>query len=60
MALRMLTNQTRQKLQEILSRLELGDSVTLEERIQLNKYSLHIPFIAGKIKKALEESSCES
>ncbi|WP_320674779.1 hypothetical protein [Prochlorococcus sp. MIT 1341] len=55
MALRMLTNQTRQKLQEILSRLELGDSVTLEERIQLNKYSLHIPFIAGKLAQALRK-----
>ncbi len=51
--MRMLTKETRARLQEILTRLANGDEVTLGERIQLQKYSKHIPFIAGLVKQAL-------
>ncbi len=55
MPFRMLTNETRQRLQEIISRIENGEHVSLDERIQLNKYSLHIPFIAGKLTQAMRK-----
>ena len=50
---RILTTETRRKIQEIIDRLASGQKVTLEERIQLKKYSIHIPFIAGKVNQAL-------
>ncbi len=53
MTLRMLTTETRRRIEGIINRLASGDSVTLEERIQLKKYSTHIPFIAGKLSQAL-------
>ncbi len=53
MTLRMLTTETRKRIEEIIERLATGDSVTLDERIQLRKYSIHIPFVAGKIRQAL-------
>ncbi len=52
MPIRMLTTETRRKLEEILDRLSKGDLVTLQERIQLKKYAIHIPFIAGKLTQA--------
>ena len=51
--MRMLTTETRLRLEEILSRLANGEEVSLEERIHLKKYSLHIPFVAGKLAQAL-------
>ena len=53
MTFRMLTTETRRRIEEIIERLATGDSVTLEERIHLKKYSIHIPFIAGKIRQAI-------
>ena len=51
--MRILTTETRRRIEEMIERLATGESVTLEERIQLNKYSLHIPFVAGKLTQAL-------
>ena len=53
MTFRMLTTETRRRIEGIIERLASGHSVTLEERIQLNKYSTHIPFLAGKLSQAL-------
>ena len=54
MTFRMLTTETRRRIEEIIERLATGHPVTLEERIQLKKYSIHIPFVAGKINQALK------
>ncbi len=51
--MRMLTTETRRRIEEIINRLASGKSVTLAERIQLKKYSIHIPFVAGKLTQAL-------
>ena len=51
--MRMLTTETRRRIEEMIERLANRDTITLEERIQLNKYSQHLPFIAGKINQAL-------
>ena len=51
--MRLLTTKTRRKLEDIISRISKGEKVTLNERIDLNKYSNHIPFIAGKLSRAL-------
>ena len=53
MTVRMLTADTRKRVQEILKRLSKGEPVTLAERIQLNKYALHIPYIAGMLIQAI-------
>ncbi len=53
--LRLLTTKTRQRVEEILSRLERGKEVSLEERIQLKKFAMHIPFIAGKLNQAIKK-----
>ncbi len=53
MTIRMLTTDTRRRIEEMINRLGNGQTVSLEERIQLKKYSLHIPFIAGKVAQAL-------
>ena len=53
MTIRMLTTKTRRRIESIIERLALGESVTLEERILLKKYSIHIPFVAGKLAQAL-------
>ncbi len=47
-----LTRETRIRLEEIIQRIENDQLVSLEERIQLKKYSLHVPFIAGKLVQA--------
>ena len=52
--MRVLTTQTRKRVEDILLRLATGEEVSLKERINLKKYSLHIPFIATKLTKALE------
>ena len=51
----MLTTKTRRRIEKILDRLGKGRTVELEEIIQVNKYALHIPFIAKKLKKAQEK-----
>ena len=53
MTVRMLTTETRRRLEGILNRLGNGETVSLQERIQLKKYATHIPFIAGKLTQAL-------
>ncbi len=53
--MRLLTTGTRKKLEEIIRRLGSGSSVSLKERIELRKYSVHIPFIAGKLNQALRK-----
>ena len=55
MTIRMLTTETRRRLEEILSRLGNGETVSLEERIQLRKYATHIPFMAGKLTQAIRK-----
>ena len=53
--MRLLTTEKRMKLEAILNRLSRGSSVSLSERIELKKYSSHIPFIAGKLNQALKK-----
>ena len=55
MTVRMLTTETRRRVEEIISRLGKGEVVSLEERIQLKKYAIHIPFVAGKLAQALRK-----
>ena len=55
MTVRMLTTETRRRLEGILNRLGNGETVSLQERIQLKKYATHIPFIAGKLTQALRK-----
>ncbi|WP_269623385.1 hypothetical protein [Prochlorococcus marinus] len=51
----MLSTETRLRLEEIINRLSVGGLVSLEERIQLNKYSMRVPFIAGKVSQAIRK-----
>ena len=53
MTIRFLTTGTRLRLEEIIDRLGKGAPVSLEERIQLEKYAVHIPFVAGKMTQAM-------
>ncbi|CAX32045.1 Hypothetical protein PMT_2529 [Prochlorococcus marinus str. MIT 9313] len=53
MVFRTLRTDTRRRVEEIIHRLATGESVSLEERAQLQKYALHIPFVAGQLRKAL-------
>ena len=53
MTVRMLTTETRRRLEKIIDRLGTGEPVSLEERIQLKKYAIHIPFVAGKVTQAI-------
>ncbi len=55
MTVRMLTTETRRRLEEVLTRLGNGVDVSLEERIQLKKYATHIPFVASKLRQALRK-----
>ncbi len=55
MTVRMLTTETRRRLEEVLTRLGNGVDVSLEERIQLKKYATHIPFLASKLRQALRK-----
>ena len=54
MTVRLLTTQTRRRLEEIIKRLREGKAVSLEERIRLKKYAIHIPFIANKLTQAIQ------
>ena len=51
--MRLLTTTTRKRVEEIIDRLSNGEAVSLEERVKLRKYAMHIPFIAKKVRKAL-------
>ena len=53
--MRMLTTDTRLRIEEIIQRISTGKKVSLPDRIQLNKYALYIPFVAGKVSQALRK-----
>ena len=53
MTVRLLTTNTRRRLEEIIDRIGKGEDVSLKERIQLEKYAVHIPFVAGKLTEAM-------
>ena len=48
----MLTTSSRLRIQEILSRLALGDQVTLQERIYVNKYATKNQNVSTWLRKA--------
>ena len=48
----MLTTSSRLRIQEILSRLAMGDQVTLEERIYINKYATKNQNVSTWLKRA--------
>ena len=48
----MLTTSTRIRIQEILTRLAMGDRVTLEERIYVNKYASKNQNVSTWLRKA--------
>ena len=48
----MLSTSTRLRIQEILIRLAQGDSVTLEERVYINKYVLKDQSVSNWLRKA--------
>ncbi len=52
MSIRSLTTETRRRIEKLIYKISKGQPITLKERIQVEKYSLHIPFIASKLKKA--------
>ncbi len=53
--MRVITTETRRRLENIISRLNNYEQVSLTERIELSKYSKHIPFIAVKLNQALKK-----
>ena len=57
--MRVITTKTRRKLENILSKLSNSEEVSLLERIELSKYSRHIPFIATKLNQALKKRNTE-
>ena len=59
MSLRTLTTKTRRQIEKIIQGLANGEEVSLEDRIKLNKYALHIPFIASKLDKALAKRNSQ-
>ena len=44
---------TKKKIEEMMHRLELGETVTLQERIELHKYARRFQMVAGKLRKIL-------
>ena len=48
----MLTTSSRLRIQEILSRLAMGNQVTLEERIYINKYATKNQNVSSWLRKA--------
>ena len=48
----MLTTSTRLRLQEILTRMSMGNEVTLKERIYLNKYASKNQNVSAWLRKA--------
>ena len=57
MAVRSLTTVTLNRVKEIIDRLATGEVVSLEERIKLQKYAIHIPFTAVMLSKAIRNRS---
>ena len=57
--MRIITTETRRKLENIISRLNSYEEVSLTERIELSKYSKHMPFIAGKLNQALKKRNSD-
>ena len=55
----MLTTQTRLRLQSILKRLAEGQTVSLKERIELQKYSDHDPTVASWLRRARRQQRKE-
>ena len=49
----MLTSSTRIRIQEILTRLSMGNKVTLEERIYINKYATKNQNVSSWLRKSL-------
>ena len=48
----MLTTSSRLRIQEILNRLAMGDKVTLEERIYINKYPTNNQKVSTCLRRA--------
>ena len=48
----MLTTSSRLRIQEILNRLAMGNEVTLQERIYINKYASRDPNVSAWLRKA--------
>ena len=48
----MLTTSSRLRIQEILTRLSMGNQVTLEERIYINKYATKNQHVSSWLRKA--------
>ena len=48
----MLTTSSRLRIQEILSRLAMGDQVTLEERIYINKFATNNQNVSTWLRRA--------
>ena len=48
----MLTTSSRLRIQEILTRLSMGNEVTLEERIYINKYATKNQNVSSWLRKA--------
>ena len=48
----MLTTSSRLRIQEILTRLSMGNKVTLEERIYINKYATKNQNVSSWLRKA--------
>ena len=57
MAVGPLTTVTLNRVKEVIGRLATGKVVSLEERIKLQKYAIHIPFIAVMLSKAIRNRS---
>ncbi len=48
----MLTTSSRLRIQEILTRLSMGNQVTLEERIYISKYATKYQSVSSWLRKA--------
>ncbi len=49
----MLTTSSRLRIQEILTRLSMGNQVTLEERIYINKYATKNQNVSSWLRQAI-------
>ncbi len=49
-----ISTETRLYIEHLIDKIRAHDPVTLEERVRLYKYSVRIPFIARKLKDAIE------
>lgn len=57
MAVSSLNTVTLNRVKEIVDRLANGEVVSLAERIKLQKYAIHVPFIALMLSKAIQNRS---